>query len=235
MNILITNDDGWGFVGIERLTAVAKELGNVWVVAPEKPMSGISHQMTFERPMSFVEKAPQSFSLDGTPADCVRVAMTQLDVDFDWVFSGINKGANLGSDIYVSGTVAAAREASLFNVRAIAFSQHLRNFKSPFDWDHSEEVTKTLLPELLKRKLEQRTWLNVNIPDVELIDLKSDDGQLNAVDVQNDRNPLPAKYAKRANGDLLYNAVYNDRERTPGCDIDVCFSGKISITTHTLQ
>ena len=232
MNILITNDDGWGFVGIERLTSVAQEFGNVWVVAPDKPMSGISHQITFERPMSFVEKAPQSFSLDGTPADCVRVALTQLDVQFDWVFSGINKGANLGSDINVSGTVAAAREASLFGVRAIAFSQHLRKFKSPFDWDRPAEISKQLIPELLGRKIESGTWLNANFPDVEMAELKTDNGQLSVVDARIDCNPLPAEYCKRENGDLMYNAVYNDRVRTPGRDADVCFSGKISVTTH---
>ena len=64
MNILITNDDGWGFEGINALESVAAKLGNVWTVAPEKPMSGISHQMTFEQPMSFIEKAPRSYSLD---------------------------------------------------------------------------------------------------------------------------------------------------------------------------
>ena len=232
MNILITNDDGWGFVGIEKLISAAQKFGEVWVIAPEKPMSGISHQMTFERPMRFVEKARQSYSLDGTPADCVRVAMTQLNVSFDWVFSGINKGANLGSDIYVSGTVAAAREAALFGARAISFSQHLREFKAPFDWARPADVAERLIPLLTTREIKSGTWVNVNIPDVKMTELFLNDGQVMMVDSPLDRNPLPAEYCKTEQGELLYSAVYNDRTRTPGCDADVCFGGKISVTTH---
>ena len=127
MNILLTNDDGWGAPGLRALESVAGAFGNVWTIAPRDHMSGISHQMTFEVPMTLDEKSNQSFALSGTPADCVRVGLAQLDISFDWVLSGINKGANLGSDIFVSGTVAAAREASLFGCRAIAISQHLRN------------------------------------------------------------------------------------------------------------
>ena len=227
MNILITNDDGWGFEGIEALESVAKQFGEIWTVAPQEPMSGISHRLTFERPMSLTEKAPRSFALDGTPADCVRVAMTQLEVEFDWVFSGINRGANLGSDIYVSGTVAAAREASLFKCKGVAFSQHLRNFKAPFEWSRTTRLAERLIPILLERDLPDRSWINVNFPDVEI---ESDD--VSFVEPELDRNPLPADYLKLEDGTLLYNSIYNDRVRTPGHDADVCFSGSVSITFH---
>ncbi len=228
MNILITNDDGWGFDGIQALESVARQFGDVWTVAPEKPMSGISHQLTFERPMSFVEKSPQSFSLDGTPADCVRVAMTQLDVEFDWVFSGINKGANLGSDIYVSGTVAAAREASLFECKAIAFSQHLRKFQAPFDWSRPSRMAERLLTSLLIREMPDGGWINVNFPDPK----NGNEKDLAVVETQHDFKPLPADYTRTDDGKLLYCSVYNDRVRTPGYDADVCFSGSISVTIH---
>lgn len=229
MNILITNDDGWGFDGILALESVAKDFGNVWTVAPREPMSGISHQLTFERPMSFVEKAPQSFALDGTPADCVRVAMTQLGVDFDWVFSGINKGANLGSDIYVSGTVAAVREATLFGCKGIAFSQHLRKFKAPFDWSWAQDFARQAIPHLLKCNTPERSWVNVNFPDAGSI---AGDATPQLREPPLDRNPLPADYLVLDNGNLLYNSVYNDRPRTRGSDIDTCFSGDVSITFH---
>jgi 5'-nucleotidase len=228
MKILITNDDGWGFEGIQALEQVASQFGEVWTVAPAIPMSGISHQLTFERPMSFIEKAPRSFALDGTPADCVRVAMTQLDVEFDWVFSGINKGANLGSDIYVSGTVAAAREATLFRCKGIAFSQHLRQFKAPFDWSSPAEMATRLIPTLLERELPNGNWINVNFPDAE----NGTGDHVSFVETNLDRNPLPADYAKTDDGKLVYQSVYNDRVRTPGQDADVCFSGNISITIH---
>ena len=228
MNILITNDDGWGFEGIQALESVAQQFGNVWVVAPQEPMSGISHQLTFERPMSLIEKSPQSFALDGTPADCVRVAMTQFDVEFDWVFSGINRGANLGSDIYVSGTVAAAREASLFQCKGIAFSQHLRKFKAPFEWSRPTLLAERLIPQLLERDLPDRGWINVNFPDV----ADKDPDEIEFAESELDQNPLPADYIRLDDGKLLYNSVYIDRARTPGRDADVCFSGNVSITFH---
>lgn len=228
MNILITNDDGWGFEGIKTLESIASKFGETWTVAPSSPMSGISHQLTFERPMSLVEKSPRSFSLNGTPADCVRVAMTQLKVKFDWVFSGINKGANLGSDIYVSGTVAAVREAGLFNCKGIAFSQHLRQFKAPVEWTRSGQLAERLIPDLMRRKLDVGSWVNVNFPDVEGDEI----GRPAIVDSQLDRNPLPAEYVKLDDGQLLYSSVYNDRARTPERDVDVCFSGNVSITVH---
>ncbi len=229
MNILITNDDGWGFDGIKALEGVARQIGNVWIVAPEQPMSGISHQLTFERPMRFIEKSAQSYSLDGTPADCVRVAMTQLGVKFDWVFSGINRGANLGSDIYVSGTVAAAREAGLFNCRAIALSQHLRKFNVPFDWQRTAAMAAKLIPDLLARDLDPRTWVNVNFPDVVI-----SDHNIEVVNSAMDLNPLPVGYCKTEDGSLLYNSVYNDRLRDSGSDVEVCMGGKIAVTTHSV-
>jgi 5'-nucleotidase len=229
MNILITNDDGWGFEGIKRLESVAREMGNVWVVAPQKPMSGISHQVTFEVPMSFEEKAPQSYALDGTPADCVRVGMTQLGVKFDWIFSGINKGANLGSDLSVSGTVAAAREASFFKVKAIAISQHLKKFDQPFDWSKPERLAKRVLPQIVERSCAPRQWFNINLPDV---DEAASLDQLEVVDTDQDLEPLPADYKKTEDNKLLYCSVYNDRKRTPSHDVAECFAQKITVTTH---
>ena len=191
-------------------------------------MSGISHQLTFEVPMAFEEKSARSFSLDGTPADCVRVGLTQLQTQFDWVFSGINRGANLGTDTNVSGTVAAVREASLFNVPGIAFSQHLRHFKAPFEWSKPGQLAERIIPELLAREITKNNWFNVNFPDVG----DGDTGEVEFVDAKQDPNPLPAKYDTSEAGKLLYCGTYNDRPRTPGCDTDVCFSGNVSITLH---
>jgi len=228
MNILVTNDDGWGSIGIQTLEEVARQFGNVWTVAPEKPMSGISHQMTFERPMSFSQKSSQSFSLDGTPADCVRVGLTQIEIEFDWVFSGINKGGNLGTDIYVSGTVAAVREASHFNCRGIAFSQHLKHFTQPYDWSKPGELAKSVIPKLLEWEIGNSNWFNVNFPDFGDKDIND----VELVESELDRNPLPANYITPEVGKLLYCGEYKDRKRTPGFDADVCFSGNISVTLH---
>jgi len=228
MKILLTNDDGWGFEGLLALEEVAQRFGETWIVAPEKPMSGISHQLTFERPMRFQQKQDRSYSLDGTPADCVRVAMTQLDVQFDWVFSGVNKGANLGADTCVSGTVAAAREASLFGCPAIALSQHLRKFKQPFDWSKTVRMANNILPRIIEQPSPPRRWININFPDIN----PDDHGSVKLVESRLDPTPLPAEYTKLSDGRLLYCGVYNDRPRQPDHDADVCFSGNISITYH---
>lgn len=228
MKILITNDDGWGSPGITALESVASELGEVWVVAPANPVSGISHQMTFEQPMKFEQKSERSFALSGTPADCARVGLTRLDIQFDWIFSGINKGGNLGADLNVSGTVAAVREASLFKVRGIALSQHLRQFNEAFDWTNSAALAKKLLPELMAREISERNWFNVNFPDLSNEDIAS----AKFVDTQVDQNPLPCSYETLESGELLYNGLYKDRVRTPGLDADVCFSRDVSITLH---
>jgi 5'-nucleotidase len=228
MKILLTNDDGWGFEGLLALEEVAQQFGETWIVAPEKPMSGISHQLTFERPMRFQQKQDRSYALDGTPADCIRVAMTQLDVEFDWVLSGVNKGANLGADICVSGTVAAAREASLFGCPAIALSQHLRKFKQPFDWSKTIRMAKDILPQLMEQPFPPRRWVNINFPDVNPNDHES----VKLVETQLDPAPLPAQYTKLADGRLLYCGVYNDRPRKPKHDAEVCFSGNIAVTFH---
>lgn len=167
MKILLTNDDGWDAPGLKTLKSVAQQFGDLWVVAPLQPMSGISHQMTFERPLTLQPTGHQAFSLDGTPADCVRIATSQLDVDFDWVLSGINNGGNLGADIFVSGTVAAAREASIRGYRAIALSQHRHRFKEAFDWTITGWMCEKVLSTLLvpDNSLPVGSILNINFPD----------------------------------------------------------------------
>lgn len=228
MKILITNDDGWGSPGIRALEQVAAEFGEVWTVAPAKPMSGISHQMTFEQPMKFEKKSERSYALSGTPADCARVGLTQLDFEFDWVLSGINKGGNLGADLNVSGTVAAVREASLFKTRGIALSQQLRQFDAEFDWSKPAAIAKLLLPILFEREIGDQNWFNVNFPDVDEPNIES----VQFVDTKLDPNPLPTTYKVLDSGELFYSGIYKDRLRTADLDVDVCFSGNVSITSH---
>jgi 5'-nucleotidase len=226
MNILITNDDGWGVEGIEALVAAASQFGNVWVIAPAEPMSGISHQLTFEKPMTLLQKDAQSFSLTGTPADCVRVGMSRLDVEFDWVLSGINCGANLGADVDVSGTVAAAREATLFGKPAIAFSQYLDGFRQDFNWKNASQLASRVLTDLIDGDLQSGQLYNVNFPDTKEQPV---DG-LELVRTENDRLPLPVEYQDLGDGKIMYCGRYADRPRTAGKDVDVCFGGKISIS-----
>ena len=229
MRILLTNDDGWGTEGLLTLEKVAAQFGETVIVAPAMPQSGISHQMTFERPLNLVQRGPNSFELDGTPADCVRIAMTQLAGRFDWVLSGINHGANLGADVYVSGTVAAAREAWLQGTRAVAFSQFRQGgIDQEFDWQPTESLTRKIFQMLIESpRSNGRALVNVNFPDVGASFINADDVALKWCEL--DPNPLPTQFASTEEG-FIYCGVYRERARKQGCDIDLCFTGNVAIT-----
>src|SRR5438132_11181435 len=127
--ILISNDDGIESPGIKVLEKIAAELStDVWVVAPELEQSGASHSLTTRRPLRLKEVGHQRYSVDGTPTDCVLLAIKRLLRDHppDLVLSGINGGSNVGEDLTYSGTVAAAMEATLVEIPAIGMSQDYR-------------------------------------------------------------------------------------------------------------
>ena len=134
--ILVTNDDGINAPGLRVLERIAHRLSNdVWVVAPETNQSGASHSLTIHRPLRIRKVARRRFAIDGTPTDCVLLALQTVikNGPVDLVLSGVNQGSNLGEDVTYSGTIAAAMEATLFNVPAIALSQGCRN-GHPVEW-----------------------------------------------------------------------------------------------------
>lgn len=123
MKILLTNDDGYGADGLEALVDVLSKNHDVWVVAPSQDRSAVSHGFTMRDPLCLVEKSSQKYTCSGFPSDCVDVgSKVLLNGKPDVVISGINKGANIGTDIIFSGTVAAARHASLQGIPGIAVS-----------------------------------------------------------------------------------------------------------------
>ena len=230
MNLLITNDDGWDAEGIGRLATLAAQFGNVTVIAPAGPQSGISHQLTMNRAMQLVEQKTDWFSLAGTPADCVRFGLHHLNRKFDLVLSGINHGANLGVDVFTSGTVAAAREANFHGVNAIAFSQYRTNMSShDFDWSRAADWTALTLDHLLKfntgaTEKAAPTLFNVNLPDL----ISKTPAIPEMVHCETDLSPLPIDY-EQTDGFVQFSGSYKNRPRTVGQDIEVCFGGKISI------
>src|SRR4051794_34816796 len=114
MILMLTNDDGIEAPGLSALEAAAEGVGERRiVVAPAGPQSGCGHAVTTHRPIRVDRRGESAFAVEGTPADCVRLAIHHLDPGVDWVLSGINSGGNLGADVYHSGTVAAVREAVL--------------------------------------------------------------------------------------------------------------------------
>ncbi|MGA9262212.1 MAG: 5'/3'-nucleotidase SurE, partial [Desulfobacterales bacterium] len=130
---MLTNDDGIDMPGLETLTRIARVHGDPVIVAPETAQSGVGHRVTTRAPLSVKRLAENRFCVGGTPVDCVRLALKVFAPDAAWLIAGINPGANLGSDIYQSGTVAAAREAAILGCRSMAVSQYIAR-DCPIDW-----------------------------------------------------------------------------------------------------
>jgi 5'-nucleotidase len=162
-NILVTNDDGIHSAGIVALADALSALGDVTVVAPAHEMSAASHSLTLVRPLRIDRIDDHHYSVDGTPTDCITLAMNKIlkDRQPDVVVSGINKGGNLGDDVTYSGTVAGALEASIYGLPGIAVSLVQRvNFDFLFAAEFAVDVTRRIL----NNGLPQGTLLNVNVP-----------------------------------------------------------------------
>jgi 5'-nucleotidase len=162
--ILITNDDGIHSEGIAFLEAAMREIGDVYVVAPESEMSGASHSLTLARPLRIRQIDDTHWTVDGTPTDCVTLALNQIlvpDIRPDICVSGINHGANMGDDATYSGTVAGAMEATILGVPGLAFS--LAAYRS-HDFTESAKVAKEVTLKALAENLPEGTLLNVNVP-----------------------------------------------------------------------
>jgi 5'-nucleotidase len=170
MRILISNDDGFQAPGIAALYEAMKDLGEVVVVAPDKNCSGASNSLTLQRPLS-VKTAPNGFRyVDGTPTDCVHLAVTGL-LDFrpDLIVSGINDGENMGDDTLYSGTVAAAMEGYLLGIPSLAFSM---SRKPPQHFETGAHVARMLVQRAIATPAKTAWLLNVNVPDVPTAQLK---------------------------------------------------------------
>ena len=167
--ILVTNDDGIHADGLVVLEKIARALSDdVWVVAPEAEQSATSHSLTMRRPLRVRELDEKRYSVDGTPTDCVLVAVRSILKDQrlpDLILSGVNQGGNLGEDVTYSGTVAAAMEGALLGYRAIALSM-VREGEHDYRWEtaleHGPDVVRTLASVPQPRE----TLINVNFPDL---------------------------------------------------------------------
>jgi 5'-nucleotidase len=160
--LLVTNDDGVHAPGIRALAAALKPLGDVHVVAPDREVSACSQSLTLKHPLRAERVEPGMHAVDGTPADCVNLAVVKLlSRRPDLVISGINRGANLGEDIFYSGTVGGAREGTFFGVPSLAFSLAA---KSDHDFGPAAEFAQRLCALVLEKGLPERTLLNINVP-----------------------------------------------------------------------
>ncbi len=226
MRLLLTNDDGIDAPGLQALLDAAQQLGEPVVVAPTGAHSGCSHRVTTDGPIR-VHRRPEGFAVEGTPADCVRVALHDIAPDAAWVLSGINAGGNLGADVYHSGTIAAVREAVLHGYPGVALSQY-RKRGLEFDWRRAAAWVVPLLADLTRRPWQPGLFWNVNLPH-----LAPDAPDPPVVFCPLDPAPLPLNF--RRDGDLWhYAGDYHNRRRSPGSDVDVCFRGHIAVTRMEL-
>jgi 5'-nucleotidase len=166
--ILIVNDDGYFANGIKLLEKIARKLSrDVWVVAPETEQSAVSHSLTIRRPLRIRKVREQVYAVDGTPTDCVMLAVQHIlkDDKPTLCLSGINGGGNLGEDVTYSGTVAAAMEATLLGVPAIALSMHIVHPHPP-KWATAEKYAAEVIRRIVRVPWPKNTLMNVNFPDV---------------------------------------------------------------------
>jgi 5'-nucleotidase len=223
LKIVVTNDDGYDQPGLAALVDVARAFGDVRVVAPATPQSNIGHRVTMREPIRVDRMGERTHVVHATPADCTRLAVKALVPDVDWIFSGINSGANLGSDVYQSGTVAAAREAAILGVRAVAVSQYIVPGWT-VDWTASQALTARCLAAVLDETMRPGQYLNINLPSP--VSAGADIGYRFC---PLDTTPHSYRYV-RDDGLYRYKGIMQDRPRTAGCDVDVCFGGRISVT-----
>ena len=223
VKIVVTNDDGYDQPGLSALVDAVAPLGDIVVVAPAAPQSNVGHRVTMREPISVDRHDARHYVVHGTPADCTRLAVKRLVPDMDWLIAGINPGANLGSDVYQSGTVAAAREAAILGIRAAAVSQYIAADWT-LDWPAARIHAARCLAGLMGEPLATGQFWNINLPSPIPVDTALDQ-RLCALD----RNPH--RYRFRRQDDVYrYEGVIHDRPRTAGSDVDVCFRGMIAVT-----
>ena len=171
MRVLVTNDDGYLAAGLHVLAAAAGALGDVSVVAPDREQSATSHSLTLHHPLRARPVPNGGWMVDGTPTDCVIVAVSELlQGRPDVVLSGINHGPNMGEDVFYSGTVSAAMEATVLGIPAIAFSYTGEAFDQLDGWE--EPVRRLLLSMLDEESFPANTLLSVNLPAVPPAEVK---------------------------------------------------------------
>jgi 5'-nucleotidase len=166
MRILVSNDDGVRSAGIQALAESLSGLGEIWIVAPDRERSAASHSISLHQPLRVHRLDERTFSTDGTPADCVYLAVNHLlkDQRPDLVVSGINHGPNLGDDITYSGTVAAAFEGTMLGIPSIAFSLCVRGRGHKDLLPAGARFARSLVEGLAQHRLQPGVLLNVNIP-----------------------------------------------------------------------
>ena len=226
MKILVSNDDGYFAPGITLLAEALRQLGEVTVVAPERDRSGASNSLTLDRPLT-VRRAPNGyFSVNGTPTDCVHIAVTGL-LDFtpDVVVSGVNLGANMGDDTIYSGTVAAAVEGYLLGIPSIAVSL---TSKAGAHFESAIGVALKMVERLRRQPFGEPVLLNVNVPDIAPAKL----GGMEVTRLGKRHKAEPVVKLQTPRGETAYwiGPAGAAADAGPGTDFHAVESGRVSVT-----
>ncbi len=227
MHILISNDDGFMAPGIRALADALSQIAEITVVAPERDRSGASNSLTLDSPIRAREADNGYISVDGTPTDCVHLAITGLlEHEPDMVVSGINAGANLGDDVLYSGTVAAAMEGRFLGLPAIAVS--LVSQGEAHHYETAARVTVELVQRLGSHALPADTILNVNVPDLPYDQLQ---GQISTrLGHRHKSEPVIASEDPRGRPIYWVGPAGAEQDAGPGTDFHTVRSGAVSIT-----
>ncbi len=226
MHILISNDDGYQAPGLRCLAAALRELATVTVVAPDRDRSGASNSLSLKNPLYVTRQDEGIYSVEGTPTDCVHLAITGLlEQEPDMVISGINCGANLGDDVIYSGTVAAAMEGRSLNLPSIALSQAAAQ---PRHYETAARLAVWLIKRLRQKQLAPETILNVNVPDLPWDDLTG----IKATRLGHRHQAEPIIKSSDPRGKPIYwiGLGGSEQDAGPGTDFDAVRTGYVSIT-----
>jgi len=226
MQILLSNDDGYSAPGLIALANALRPLAELTVVAPERNRSGASNSLTLDRPLH-VNRAENGFyKVDGTPTDCVHLAITGLlEHEPDMVFAGINHGANLGDDVIYSGTVAAATEGRFLGLPAVAISLASH---SPTHFDTAGRVAVALLERIREEPLPADTILNVNVPDLPWHSLRG--FQSARLGQRHKAEPVIRTHDPRGREIYWVGAAGPEQDAGPGTDFHAIRNGYVAVT-----
>lgn len=227
MRVLISNDDGVHAPGINILAKELASVVHIEVVAPDRNRSGASNSLSLTRPIKIAQLENKYYSVEGTPTDCVHLALTGFFTEpvFDMVVSGINDGANLGDDILYSGTVAAAMEGRYLGLPAIAISMAGDNIQH---YRTGALIAKQLVAQLSTHSLPSQTILNVNVPDLPIEQIKG--LQVTRLGTRHGAEPIVKDCDPRGHTIYWIGLPGKEADAGPGTDFCAINEGYVSIT-----